>query len=410
MIDVNKKYDEAFVTKIEQTIARFESRISFQDVLYWLANFREVDRDVALSLLNYVNYYTSDRILSSLASSLKEIKKIYPKDVRFLPVRKIKKNQPNAHVGGQSGALIAYYVKKAIDAIHAKTYYSTIEEIELPRYAKKKNVYHFILVDDFSGSGDTIIDYFDSIKDKLPTICTIDVLTVGYMNQAYLRLHEKFDYCFGEKIISVFDDISGLVWLNKFKMDEYRLLALKYGNQLYDSKNGNITAFGYKDSQALLAFEYGTPNNTLPIIWASKAEGSLIEWTPIFPRNAASRIEKYLRNKRYLYRWIAYASEANLFNQTKPTYKFNNIRNFLVLLLISKHKSEIVICNTLSIGLDEFAEIIEECQQYRLLDSVNNLTFQGDMFIRRYNKDAVNANNLSFCKTTYIPKTFNGIS
>lgn len=409
MIDVNKKYDEAFVTKIEQTIARFESRVSFQDVLHWLSNFCEMDRDVALSLLNYVNFYTSDRILSSLSSSLKEIKQIYPKNVRFLAVRKIKKNQMNAHMGGQSGDLISYYVKKVIEALNLKTYYSVIEEMELPRYANK-TTYHFILVDDFSGSGDTILDYYDYIKDKLPKICTISVLTIGYMNQAYLRLCEKFDYCFGEKIIPVFDDISGLAWLNKFKTDEYRLLAFKYGNQLYDSKTGNITAFGYKDSQALLAFEYGTPNNTLPIIWANPAEGSLIEWTPIFPRNAATRIENYLRNKRGLYRWIAYASEANLFNQSKPTYKFNNIRNFLVLLLISKHKSEFVICNTLSIGLEEFAEITEECRQYRLLDSVNNLTFQGEMFIRRYNKDAANANNLSFCKTTYIPKTFNGIS
>jgi hypothetical protein len=58
-------------------------------------------------------------------------------------------------------------------------------------------------------------------------------------------------------------------------------IAQEYGEQLYP-----LGPLGYDDSQALIAFSYNTPNNTLPIIWASsnneKAKG--MNWNPLFER------------------------------------------------------------------------------------------------------------------------------
>lgn len=59
-------------------------------------------------------------------------------------------------------------------------------------------------------------------------------------------------------------------------------ICQKYGEKLYPKH-----PLGYDDSQLLIAFEYNTPNNTLPIIWSStNNESSNIEtiWHPIFER------------------------------------------------------------------------------------------------------------------------------
>ena len=39
-------------------------------------------------------------------------------------------------------------------------------------------------------------------------------------------------------------------------------------------------ALGYNDSEMLIAFEYNTPNNCLPIIWVESND-----WIPLFKRN-----------------------------------------------------------------------------------------------------------------------------
>jgi hypothetical protein len=55
----------------------------------------------------------------------------------------------------------------------------------------------------------------------------------------------------------------------------------RYGERVYPpSRFGSIaTPFGYRNGQAMVAFFYNTPSNTLPIFW-SVANG----WKPILQR------------------------------------------------------------------------------------------------------------------------------
>jgi hypothetical protein len=58
-------------------------------------------------------------------------------------------------------------------------------------------------------------------------------------------------------------------------------LSKRYGDKLYHKG-----PLGYDESQALIVFPHNTPNNTLPIIWASHRNEKTIgvPWNPLFER------------------------------------------------------------------------------------------------------------------------------
>jgi len=68
--------------------------------------------------------------------------------------------------------------------------------------------------------------------------------------------------------------------------EKMKALALKYGQKMVILKKGGKDIFyplGYGACEALVSFDYGPPNNTIPIIWSSD------KWYPIFPRLAKIR-------------------------------------------------------------------------------------------------------------------------
>lgn len=68
----------------------------------------------------------------------------------------------------------------------------------------------------------------------------------------------------------------------------HRNFCYEHGSKLVTpkkSKSEKDNVLGFGNSQSLISFSYGTPNNTLPIIWANK-DG----WIPLIPRFSIDRI------------------------------------------------------------------------------------------------------------------------
>jgi hypothetical protein len=77
-----------------------------------------------------------------------------------------------------------------------------------------------------------------------------------------------------------------------------RELCLKYAPK-YDWKQ----PFGYENSQSLVSFEHGCPNNTFPLFWFDKKG-----WKCLFPRDAGSKLsEAKERNKVLALEMAAFA-------------------------------------------------------------------------------------------------------
>lgn len=144
-------------------------------------------------------------------------------------------------------------------------------------YNKLRYIKTVILIDDFSGSGDTIKNFLKNmaeiIKNKEVIIFIIDIteeakkviLTTfkeyGYSNAAvhYSNLRGK---CFDEGYL---DD--------KYN---YKEMLKEFEETVLLSKH----PLGYKDSQALVTFYRNTPNNTLSSYWLNEQSS----WKPLFKR------------------------------------------------------------------------------------------------------------------------------
>lgn len=379
----------ANITEIEHVVAHLYNRVSYDDIVAWLENFSsEADQATALQLLGYLNLFTSDRIYDTLKYYLGKIVKDFTGDIYIIAVKKKEKVDSKAKIpkrakvlegiyGGQSGQLIAYYARKVTEEYYANVI--ILEECDLKRIRKEYKNKHcvIIMIDDIFGTGDTVLQYYKRLKkNKLRPQWTVAALAVAYMQTAKTMLQAEGVKIYGEKIMPIFDAIDKAEWEKKGIAEQYYNLSLRYGKKLY-RLGGNITPFGYKDSKALVGFEYGVPNNTLPIIWSSKNANSKGKpWTPLFPRNITSRLSIYSRNKDNIQRCYLMAWKQGI--KLKDP-KFNDlplnfaIRLFSVLSILERHKDSVIITNALCMSENEFQQIIKVAYQNDLIDSTMTL-------------------------------------
>ncbi|HZV71034.1 MAG TPA: hypothetical protein VFG10_15880 [Saprospiraceae bacterium] len=128
---------------------------------------------------------------------------------------------------------------------------------------------NLILVDDFIGTGDTIIRKLQYLKNTLIERdingTTIKIVSLATMNFAKDSLN------------NLGIDYYSTLWLKKgiseLVNEEIRDVAINSMTQLEDKlkKNSNgrrMPNFGYKRSEALFALEaYNVPNNVFPVFW-----------------------------------------------------------------------------------------------------------------------------------------------
>lgn len=162
---------------------------------------------------------------------------------------------------------------------------------ELERVITSKwfpNIKNIIFIDDAIGTGKTteksvayVKKRFSKIFDKKVYLAVIEANQAGeiYLGKSILDIEviclDVRPKAFSEGYI--FSDLE----LNRAKniVAQYELLV----------NNDNIDSdyyFGYEDSQALLAFYYDTPNNTLSTFW--KQDRDMI-WCPLFPREISNK-------------------------------------------------------------------------------------------------------------------------
>lgn len=391
---------------------RFHHHITPLKIVNWLDNFDKPDWTKALITLNAFEYFTTKDIIKEFDNYLQDIHEARPNDNPFyaLPVGKV----------GKSGLAMIYYLKKTNAFINNKI--TIIDETELNKIEKDCNL---ILVDDFSGSGDTILTFYNSIKDKISKSINVVVVTIAYLKRAKLLLERNSLNIYGNLRVPAFSK-RGSVFGYPPRMRAIREFCFKYGNLIYPEKDyekGKTKQhpLGYSNSQALIGFEHAIPNNTIPIIWGDrKRTDSKESWFPIFPRRTQAYINEASEFKKTSAYWISLLYKLKLeatfgFNQDK--YTKYNLRILSMILLKLRRKTPISICQFLGINLTEYGEIIQDGIKTFVFDEHGNLTTNAVNAVEGIRKK-IKFEKEKYIKPeliieedmVYLPKTFLGSS
>ena len=394
---------------IEGICFKFGHAVTEYDVFRWLRNFDESEWDMALHVLNMVVYYTSDRISETIEREIKELTSNYPDShIQILPSGNV----------GKSGHVMAYHAKKIVERLDPKQDYLKLINLKSLDSIPKKSV--LVLLDDFSGTGESIKKFYEkkvsdlSIKRKL-TCCA---LTVAFMEKARKFLCDECGIkLYGDCYLPAFAH-RGSVFGYEKAMRPIRDFCFKKGEMLLPHwKELDLKPLGYKNSQALVCFEHTTPNNTLPILWYEDVvPGTNIMWNALFPRFANSRIDRGRRLRLSSNFWLSAISHLHLNNTDWTNYHTTeSLRMICVVALKYRGRSDLFILQQLGICQDDLDEIVEIGKSKGLFDDNRSLTTEARTIyeeIRKRDhileyevkKEIVKSNT----DRVYVPKSFRG--
>ena len=266
--------DEMF-TVLQKTIEKswmMQNELDLNHINRWLNNFsgeflpKESERKLALWLLcnfTFFNKNEVDHLLGYLYRKLANrirARHTYTED----EVNDIMRHTYFVPIGVQSesGSMLSYFLRQSA-AISTEHFKDTISDVPL-------NAKLIVFVDDFFGSGDTVVKFTRKIAEQLEQYCHVEkeFLSVFATESAlhYLKNEHGIDVTYASCIderCKAFSEHS--LCFAKFptlreptmKMAEY------YGNKLRPG-----SSLGYGDGQLLIGFWYNVPNNSLPILWA----------------------------------------------------------------------------------------------------------------------------------------------
>lgn len=245
-----------------------DERLSFFDNKYdeWKEQIPEEYIEVILTLLKHLKYYTkktANRILVDLHEQLETNSNYTINNTVFAYIKS---------KDGISNSSNDYWTEyKHINKLNKYICYEDLSAIKAYEWDDIENI---VFIDDFSGSGKSIITELTKYKDQFKGK-NVYIIIVCAMEMAVNNLKE-----FGEKHgINI-----GLIYSQTFK----KAFEQDYFSDNSEAKDKYISfakskkigwKLGFEDTEALVSFYNNTPNNTLGFILYKSDR-----YFPLFPR------------------------------------------------------------------------------------------------------------------------------
>jgi broad specificity phosphatase PhoE len=281
---------ERFLDDIRRKLAEFDAKLSFDDVMSWVLQFDERDQSLATKLflkLKYFNLTEVDRLCKALYAHLPEHVSADLDQAQFVGLG----------AAADSGGMLLYHYR-VINNLPESNFITVdgLRDHLAATYDRPSRPRHLVFLDDFIGTGEQAIELLSRELKELLVMREFDYVglhaLVGFAESATrIKTATSVDVRVSHTLTDkdkVFHEASDILTEDYFDRQRMKDTIEQYGKQLYP-----IAPLGYGGTQALIAFYYNTPNNTLPVIWARSGS-----WRPLLPRaetkNAddASELEK----------------------------------------------------------------------------------------------------------------------
>jgi hypothetical protein len=290
--EIRDRSDMLIESRVPEWMVFFElwasglGKVQASSFLRWCNQIEREWRTVALRLLSRVTFYSEADILSAWRS-------LY----RATIPAELKTNR-TVYVGlgpaSKSGHHQLYPLRQAIEELpeselgfRPSESFSTIDA--LSEHAKIDSI---VFVDDLIATGDQATKFIESELSKYPWLKT---------RRIYVCCLVAFDEGV-ERIQTLLQEFSGrlfafqrmtsadrafaanpVFWDSDQDRERAREWCRQIGKALWPDSHPDENALGWKGSEALVAFHYNTPNNTLPLFWAGGSVNNR-PWHRLLPR------------------------------------------------------------------------------------------------------------------------------
>lgn len=258
----------------------------------WLEQFDGLENQRHMfKILENLKFYTNNEIREKMEDLFREVRKEIRKEEKERFIKENQKKRDDILVSyldqnpAKSGA---EYAKVFVEANNIYKDNSTVISKLEKKLKENKNLNALVFIDDFIGSGNSIIEnlkeldlnYKDIITER-KLIVIIGVIT-GYLDgkNSIEKYAENLNFPVRIKIIDPLDksnrcfDNDSSIYQKPIEREKAKKICYNIGLSL--EKHHPL---GYEDCQATIVFPNTCPNNTLPILWKKTAN-----WKPIFER------------------------------------------------------------------------------------------------------------------------------
>jgi hypothetical protein len=262
------------IEKLTKTFGTYVTRIDSDTIKHFLLQFDLEHLPVAIKLLQNIDYYDTSRRLSLLDNLSRLIilnSNQALEDVLICPLKEF--------YGDSSYQMHRLFHRhlKSLTKNCKKFDQKWVGWNDIDRFDERKMTIFF--VDDFIGSGDTVIGQWGLLQHyenrKKHRYCYAAL--VGYRDSIADALKQTF----GRLEIIVSNELSETdrIFNDKntvLSADEKEILKT-YCHKVANDKEH---VYGHKNSQSVVIFQDGSPNNAIPIL-TNESNG----WYPLFPRH-----------------------------------------------------------------------------------------------------------------------------
>jgi hypothetical protein len=422
----NKKHDckltDQMVRQIEYVLPKLRYSVYLQQVRSWLENFEENEVQLALDYLFYLEYISFSELQLRIGQQLNLLDKFFGKRTKYLLL-------PYAEYP-KSNDIVMYLLSKCPAYKTLKSENRIDITLDVQNYTYKDDVV-LVFVDDFIGTGKSFHKWYkknDIVKligknQKISDEHAIIAAVIMEDGSQFMKHYYPDVKVFAEFRPKVFCKNNSPFNLSGNRT-EMRNLCLKHGRNIATGflppNKVQYAPLGFDKSEALVAFDYGTPNNSLPIIWCDSG------WNPIFPRQAKNRMKKASEIKGQAAFYLGLMNKLNIRfeDDINIDVKDANVELsarddhavLVYLVLTDKHYSQLQICQVLGITVFELDQIILKAHKKQLVNRAGKFSRKGIEFLtllkRKSNIYTFRENDKLKVRDNkiFIPKSFRNMS
>lgn len=235
-----------------------ECRMFARRIDKWLSQFEENEKPLMLDLLRHFTYYSERTIKKQVVKLFEEFKKVYNGKFIISPIQK------ELGVGYSDFVYDVFWMTNDVKDYAERNIINIANETDF------LDVPTLVFIDDYAGSGKTFIRFHkklininQNIKDKEIYLLAITCSSIALKNISEYATSNNYRI----NLISL--KIQGRAFLDNYlyKQVESEINRRKYEEICRKYSVLNDYIFGFNEIEALISFEYNTPNNTLGIIW-----------------------------------------------------------------------------------------------------------------------------------------------